>query len=73
MIRAVALSLKKVPAVNVSWTDTAMRHFKDIDVSVAVAVEDDLFTPIIKNADQKGLAEISVEMKNLADRAKEGD
>ena len=72
IIRAVALSLKKVPAVNVSWTDTAMRHFKDIDVSVAVAVEGGLLTPIVKNADQKGLAEISVEMRDLASRAKDG-
>ncbi len=72
IIRAVALSLKKVPAVNVSWTDTAMRHFKDIDVSVAVAIEGGLLTPIVKNADQKGLAEISVEMRDLASRAKDG-
>ena len=72
IIRAVALSLKKVPSVNVSWTNTAMRHFKDIDVSVAVAVEGGLLTPIVKNADQKGLAEISVEMKDLASRAKHG-
>ena len=72
IIRAVALSLKKVSAVNVSWTDTAMRHFKDIDVSVAVAVEGGLLTPIVKNADQKGLAEISIEMRDLANRAKDG-
>ena len=72
IIRAVALSLKKVPVVNVSWTDTAMRHFKDIDVSVAVAVEGGLLTPIVKNADQKGLAEISIEMRDLASRAKDG-
>ena len=72
IIRAVALSLKKVSAVNVSWTDTAMRHFKDIDVSVAVAVEGGLLTPIVKNADQKGLAEISIEMRDLASRAKYG-
>ena len=49
-----------------------MRHFKDIDVSVAVAVEGGLLTPIVKNADQKGLAEISVEMRDLASRAKDG-
>ncbi len=72
VIRAVALSLKKVPMVNVGWTNTAMRHFNDIDVSVAVAIEGGLLTPIIKNADQKGLAEISVEMKELAARAKDG-
>ena len=72
VIRAVALSLKKVPMVNVSWTDTAMRQFKDIDVAVAVAIEGGLLTPILKNADQKGLAEISVEMKDLGARAKDG-
>lgn len=72
VIRAAALSLKKVPMLNVSWTDTAMRQLKDIDVSVAVAIEGGLLTPILKNADQKGLAEISVEMRNLAARAKEG-
>ena len=72
VIRAVALSMKKVPMVNVSWTDAAMRQYKDIDVSVAVAIEGGLITPIVKNADQKGLAEISVEMKDLASRAKDG-
>ncbi len=72
VIRAVALSLKKVPMVNVSWTATAMRQFLDINVAVAVAIEGGLLTPILKNADQKGLAEISVEMKDLAARAKDG-
>jgi len=72
VIRAVALSMKKVPMVNVSWTDAAMRQYKDVDVSVAVAIDGGLITPIVKNADQKGLAEISVEMKDLATRAKDG-
>lgn len=72
VIRAAALSLRKVPMLNVSWTATAMRQFKDIDVAVAVAIEGGLLTPILKNADQKGLAEISVEMRNLAARAKDG-
>ena len=72
VIRAVALSLKKVPMVNVSWTDTAMHLFKNIDVAVAVAIDGGLITPIVRNADQKGLAQISLEMKELADRAKNG-
>jgi len=72
IIRASALALKKVPAANASFTDTALRLYKDIDISVAVATPTGLITPIIKHADQKGLAQISSEMKDLAGRAKEG-
>jgi len=72
IIRASALALKKVPAANASFTDTALRMYKDIDISVAVATPSGLITPIIKHADQKGLAQISSEMKDLAARAKEG-
>jgi len=71
IIRAVALAMRKVPAVNASWTDDAMRLYSDIDVSVAVATDDGLITPIIRQADQKGLAEISIEMKELALRARD--
>ncbi len=70
VIRAVALAMRKVPDVNVSFVDTAIRHYHSIDVSVAVATDGGLITPIIRNADQKGLAEISNEMKDLAARAK---
>jgi pyruvate dehydrogenase E2 component (dihydrolipoamide acetyltransferase) len=72
VVRAVALSMRKVPMVNVSWTDAAMRVYKSIDVSVAVAIDGGLITPIVRNADHKGLAEISVEMKDLAARARDG-
>ena len=72
IIRASALALKKVPAANASFTDTALRMYKDIDISVAVATPTGLITPIIKHADQKGLVQISSEMKDLAGRAKEG-
>jgi pyruvate dehydrogenase E2 component (dihydrolipoamide acetyltransferase) len=72
IIRASALALKKVPAANASFTETALRMYKDIDISVAVATPTGLITPIIKHADQKGLAQISAEMKDLAGRAKEG-
>jgi pyruvate dehydrogenase E2 component (dihydrolipoamide acetyltransferase) len=72
IIRASALALKKVPAANASFTETALRMYKDIDISVAVATPTGLITPIIKHADQKGLAQISAEMKDLANRAKEG-
>jgi pyruvate dehydrogenase E2 component (dihydrolipoamide acetyltransferase) len=72
IIRAVALALKKVPAANASFTETAIRMYSDVDVSVAVATPSGLITPIVKHADQKGLAAISNEMKALAAKAKDG-
>ncbi len=72
VIRAVALALKKVPAANASFTETAIRMFTDVDISVAVATPAGLITPIIKHADQKGLASISNEMKSLAVKARDG-
>ena len=72
VIRACALALKKRPDVNSSFADTHIRRYKEVDISVAVAIPGGLITPIIKNADQKGLAQISQEMKELAGRAKEG-
>jgi len=70
VIKAVALALRKVPAVNASWSEDAVLRWTSVDVSVAVALDDGLITPIIRNADQKGLAQISAEMKDLASRAK---
>jgi pyruvate dehydrogenase E2 component (dihydrolipoamide acetyltransferase) len=72
VIRASALALHKVPAANSSWTETAILQYNTVDVSVAVAIEGGLITPIIRNADQKGLAVISNEMKELAGRAQKG-
>ncbi|HET8728100.1 MAG TPA: pyruvate dehydrogenase complex dihydrolipoamide acetyltransferase [Alphaproteobacteria bacterium] len=72
VIKAAALALKKVPAANAAWTDDAILMFDRVDVSVAVATENGLITPIIKAADTKGLSTISVEMKDLAGRAREG-
>ncbi len=72
IIRAAAFAMKKVPDVNASWTDEAMLLYNDIDISVAVAIDGGLITPIVRNADQKGLAVISNEMKDLAARAREG-
>jgi pyruvate dehydrogenase E2 component (dihydrolipoamide acetyltransferase) len=72
VIKAAALALRKMPAVNAAWTDDGMMMFKSIDVSVAVALPAGLITPIIHQADQKGLATISSEMKDLAGRAREG-
>ena len=72
VIKATALALRKVPGCNSSWGGDKIYLFKDIDVSVAVAIEGGLITPIIRRADQKGLSTISSEMKDLATRAKAG-
>lgn len=72
VIKAAALALRRMPAVNAQWTDDAMKRLGTVDVSVAVAYEGGLITPIVFDADLKGLAQISTEMKDLAGRAKEG-
>ena len=72
VIRAVALALLKNPEANASWSEEGMVRHGSVDVSVAVAIEGGLITPIIRNADHKGLAMISAEMKDLASRARDG-
>tara|TARA_Y100001960_G_scaffold331553_1_gene428896 strand:- start:537 stop:1823 length:1287 start_codon:yes stop_codon:yes gene_type:complete len=72
VIRAVALALKKNREANASWSEEGMIVQNSVDVSVAVAIETGLITPIIRNADNKGLAMISIEMKDLASRARQG-
>ncbi|MBK8209966.1 MAG: pyruvate dehydrogenase complex dihydrolipoamide acetyltransferase [Rhodospirillales bacterium] len=72
VLRAVALALRAYPNANCSWTDEAIRYYQAVDVSVAVATPNGLITPIVKNADQKGLAAISSEVRHLAKRAREG-
>jgi pyruvate dehydrogenase E2 component (dihydrolipoamide acetyltransferase) len=72
VIRAVALALRKVPAANASFAAKAIRVYTDVDISVAVATPNGLITPIIRRADEKSLLAISVEMKELAARARDG-
>jgi pyruvate dehydrogenase E2 component (dihydrolipoamide acetyltransferase) len=72
VIKASAATLRRVPAVNAAWTDEGMALFEDVDISIAVAIPDGLITPIVRRADQKGLATISREMKDLAGRARGG-
>ncbi|MGX6647992.1 pyruvate dehydrogenase complex dihydrolipoamide acetyltransferase [Maricaulaceae bacterium MS644] len=72
LIKASGLALKRVPEANASWIeDGRVALHKHADVSVAVAIEGGLITPIIADADQKGLARISAEMKDLAARARD--
>jgi pyruvate dehydrogenase E2 component (dihydrolipoamide acetyltransferase) len=70
IIKALALALQRVPAANASWTEGGMLRHRHSDVGVAVAIEGGLFTPIVKHAELKTLAEISNEMKDLAERAR---
>ncbi len=72
VVRAVALALKAYPAANCSWTDEAILLFNTVDVCVAVATPAGLITPVVRNADQKGLAAISNEVRQLAGKARDG-
>jgi pyruvate dehydrogenase E2 component (dihydrolipoamide acetyltransferase) len=70
VVKACALALMRVPEVNASWTDTAILRHKHADVGVAVALDFGLITPIVSNAEGKGLGVISNEVKSLAERAR---
>ncbi|MFT8719761.1 pyruvate dehydrogenase complex dihydrolipoamide acetyltransferase [Acetobacter sp.] len=72
LIKAAAVTLRRVKGVNVSYTDEALIEYNDVDISVAVSIPDGLITPIIRQADRKSLREISKEMKDLASRARAG-
>lgn len=72
VIKASALALKKVPSANVTFAGDKLLQYGTVDISVAVAIPDGLITPIVKDADRKGLGQISEEMKDLVARAKEG-
>ncbi len=70
-IKAVAAALRKHPWVNSAWTGEAIRQYDVVHVGVAVAVDEGLITPVIRDADRKGIAEIATEVKELAGRARE--
>lgn len=72
IIKATALACKKVPEANSAWMDTFIREFHTVDVSVAVSTKTGLITPIVFEAEKKGLLEISQEVKALANKAREG-
>ena len=70
VVKAVSQALKRHPEVNSSWLGDTIRTNYDINVGVAVAVEDGLLVPVVRNADVKNLEAISNEIKNFASRAK---
>ena len=72
VIKAAAQALKSYPDANVAWSDEGLLRFKHADISVAVATPSGLITPIVKAAENKGLRDISAEVKDLAGRAREG-
>jgi pyruvate dehydrogenase E2 component (dihydrolipoamide acetyltransferase) len=71
VIKAAARALKDVPAVNASWGEDAITRHGAVHIGVAVALPDGLITPVIRNADQKGLATIGGEMRELAGKARD--
>jgi pyruvate dehydrogenase E2 component (dihydrolipoamide acetyltransferase) len=71
VIKALALALQRVPASNVSWTESAMLRHKHSDVGVAVALPFGLITPIVRQAELKSLSAISNEMRELSQRARD--
>ncbi|MBC3785237.1 pyruvate dehydrogenase complex dihydrolipoamide acetyltransferase [Spirosoma utsteinense] len=71
VIKACALALKQHPNVNASWLGDKIRKYKYVNIGVAVAVEDGLLVPVVRNADQKTLSTISGEVKDLAGKAKD--
>ena len=71
IIKAVALALRQHPACNAWWQDDHIRYWNEVHVSMAVAIEEGLITPVIRHADQKTLREIAGETRDLAARARD--
>lgn len=70
IVKASAMALVKHPWVNASFQDKSVRFYEDADISIAVAIEDGLITPVVRAANKKGILAISAEIKELAGRAK---
>lgn len=72
VVKAVSHALMAVPAANVVWSDTAMRQFSQVDISVAVATEGGLYTPVLRGVERMSIPEINERIRDLADRARNG-
>ena len=70
IIKSCALALQSVPMANAVWAEDKILQLKPSDIAVAVSVEDGLFTPIIRDANEKSLSNLSKEMKELAEKAR---
>jgi pyruvate dehydrogenase E2 component (dihydrolipoamide acetyltransferase) len=71
VLKAVAGALARHPECNAQWHETFVRRFNSVHLGVAVAIEDGLITPVIRDAQAKGIARISAEVRELAGRARE--
>jgi len=72
IVKAVGLALREHPRMNARFDGDAVVINRDANVGVAVAVEDGLFVPVVKNADSRGIGDISAELKSLVQTAREG-
>jgi pyruvate dehydrogenase E2 component (dihydrolipoyllysine-residue acetyltransferase) len=71
VVKASAMAIERVPAVNAQFTETALIFHKRVDISVAVAIDDGLVTPVVRHANFKGLLQIGDEVRDLAGRARD--
>ncbi len=72
IVKAVAVALRALPEMNVSWTDAALRHYAQVDIAVAVSTDSGLITPVVRSADRKSLSAVSATITDLAARARSG-
>lgn len=72
IVRACALGLRDIPEANASWSDDAVLRYNNVDLSVAVAIDGGLVTPVVRNADLKTISSLSNELKDLISRARKG-
>ena len=72
IVRACAIALYKVPQMNVAWSSQGLRRYHDIDISIAVAIDGGLITPVVRKAYGKTLQDISKEAKDLYEKARQG-
>ncbi|MGW2047701.1 dihydrolipoamide acetyltransferase family protein [Streptomyces sp. NPDC001858] len=71
LVKAVASAHMTVPAMNVQWNDTSVRHFSDVDIAVAVATEGGLVTPVVRGVDSLSISGVATATKDMIARAKE--
>ena len=69
IVKACAMAIAQNPETNISWVNGKIHQYKNIDIAIAVALKEGLITPIVKEADKKGLAKISTEIKTLVKKA----
>ncbi|MGW4028345.1 dihydrolipoamide acetyltransferase family protein [Streptomyces sp. NPDC004838] len=72
VVKAAAAAFREVPEANVIWTDDAVRRFDSVSIAVAVALDDGLVTPVIRDVDRRSLSDVSSTAADLVARAREG-